>query len=229
MNMTKSIQKAIRITRNIIVVLFWLLFIVFCLIYREHITIDNIVNYTPSNGWVAALVLFALFALKSVTVFIYGGILYAACGIIFPLPTAILVNLIGTIVMTSIPFTIGRFAGRDILTQLTSKHTKLEMLKEIPNNNELFVSFFVRIVGFLPSDLVGMYLGASGISYRKYICGTLIGLLPAVLLFSVMGMSADDPSSPAFIISACAEIGLMIVSVVLFLLWKRRKAKGSSV
>lgn len=216
------------ILRNALVIVFWLSLIVVCFIYRDEITVERIVNFTPKNPLLTALIMLCLFALKSVTVFIYGGILYAANGILFSLPVAILMNVAGTIVMTSIPFCIGKKAGSRALAQLTQKSPKLEMLKDVPNKNEFFVSFFVRIVGLLPGDLVGMYLGASGIRYSRYFVGTQLGLLPAVIAFSVMGMSIDDPSSPAFFISACFEVGLMILSVVLFYIWRKRQKKQSN-
>lgn len=215
----------LAILRKAVVVCFWLGLLVLCFVYKDEITVERIVDFTPENPVLAAVIMLLLFALKSVTVFVYGGILYAANGILFPLPIAIAMNLAGTVVMTSIPFFIGKKAGTGALTQLVQKNPKLEILRDMPNKDELFVSFFVRIVGILPGDLVGMYLGASGIRYKRYIVGTLLGLLPAVVSFSVMGMSINDVTSPAFIISVCFEVGLMVLSIVLYCIL-RNKRKG---
>ena len=171
--------------------------------------------------------MFLLFAIKSVSVVIYGGLLYASSGIMFSLPVAILVNTIGTVIMVSIPFFIGKRAGKDTMNKLVAKNPKLEVLREAPSKNELFVSIFVRLVGMLPGDLVSMYLGASGVHYSKYIAGSMIGLFPAIVSFSVMGMSADDISSPAFIISTAFEIGLMIVSIAIYFIWRKKQKQNS--
>lgn len=220
---TSTTKKRTSILQKAAAICFWLGLIVVCFIYRDEITAERIVNFTPKDPLLAAFVMLCLFAVKSVLFFVYGGILYAANGILFSLPVAILMNIAGTIVMTSIPFFIGKKAGSKALTRLTQKSPKLEMLKDVPNKNEFFVSFFVRMVGMLPGDLVGMYLGASGIRYSRYFWGTQLGLLPAVIAFSVMGMSIDDPSSPTFIISASFEAGLVILSVVLFYIWRKRQ------
>lgn len=222
---TATVKNLGSILRKVIVICLWLSIIVVCFIYKDEITVERIVNFTPENSVLTAIIMLCLFALKSITFFIYGGIFYAANGILFSLPVAILMNIAGTIIMTSIPFLIGKKVGNNALEQLTQKSPKLEILKDIPNKNEFFVSFFVRIVGLLPGDLVGMYLGASGISYSRYFLGTQLGLLPAVIAFSVMGMSIDDPASPMFIISACFEVGLMILSVVLFYILKKRQKR----
>lgn len=220
--MTTATERKVNIVQKCVFLVFWIGLIIACFIYRDEITVERIVTFTPKEPALAAIIMLCLFAVKSISIFIYGGILYAASGIIFSLPAAIAINTAGTVIMTSIPFFIGKKAGKGILTRLTQKNTKLALLKEFPNKNEFFVSLFVRLVGFLPSDLVSMYLGAGGIRYSRYLAGTTVGLLPSVLSFSVMGMSAEDPSSPAFIISALAEIVLMIVSVLLFIIWKKR-------
>ena len=221
MAVKKTIHK--NFIQKIVTLAVWLTIILICVINKDKITVDAIVNFTPQNTFIAICTILLLFAFKSITVVVYGGILYAASGIMFSLPVAIIVNTIGTVIMVSIPFLIGKKAGKKTLDNILHKNSKLEILSDIPNRNELFVSFFTRIVGFLPADLVGMYLGASGISYKKYLLGSVGGLYSAVISFSVMGMSADDVTSPGFIIAVTVEILLMIVSVILYLIWRKKK------
>lgn len=226
--MTAKPGKTWSIVQKIVCLIIWLAFAAVCFIYRDEITVEKVVTFTPDSHVLAAAVMLLLFALKSISFFIYGGILYAACSIIFPLPQALLVNTAGTFVMTVIPYLIGRKAGKSVLSKLTEKSEKLELLKDVSNQNGFFISFFVRIVGLLPGDLVGIYLGASGIGFGKYVLGTMLGLFPAVVAFSVMGMSVDDPTSPQFVVSAAVEIGLCLLSVLLYVLWMRRKKKTVS-
>lgn len=224
MNFDKRRNKYFKRIRNTAIIVFWLLLIVICLINKDKITVDSIVNFTPDNTFIAILIMFFLFAFKSITFVVYGGILYAASGIMFSLPTAIAVNFFGTIIMTTIPFFIGRKIGTDAIISLTEKYPRLKNLRDIPNKNEIMVSFFVRIIGCIPADPLGIYLGATGIRYSRYMCGTLLGLSSAIITFSIMGMSIKDVTSPAFIISLTVEITLMLLSIVIYLLL-RRKAK----
>ena len=227
MKFDKSTNNIFKAVRNITIVVFWIFLIVLCFIYKDKITVENIINFTPENTVAAIVIMLFLFAFKSVTFFVYGGILYAASGIMFPLPLAILVNLAGSIIMTTIPFIIGKKAGTNAVSALCEKYPKLKILRDIPNKNEVFVSFFLRIVGCLPSDPLGIYLGASGIRYSRYILGTLLGLSSAMITFSVMGMSINDVTSPSFIISAAVEIGLMIISISVYLIWRKKSKKKS--
>ena len=66
------------------------------------------------------LVLLALFAVKSVTIVVYGALLYAASGILFPLPAALAVNLLGTIIMITIPYLIGSASGSEAIRRIAA-------------------------------------------------------------------------------------------------------------
>lgn len=219
-------QNILNIFGKVIGIGLWAALIVVCIVNRDKITAEGIVGLVPKDSVLSIIVMLLLFAVKGVAVFIYGSILYAASGILFSLPVAIIVNTIGTVIMTTIPFYIGKKAGSRLLGELVKKNSKLELLRDTQNKNEFFVSFFLRMVGLLPADLVAMYLGASGMRYKPYFFGTVIGLLPAIVCFSVMGMSIDDVGSPQFLISLIVEVGLMLLSLLIYFIWKlKRKRK----
>ena len=205
----------------------WAAFIILCIVNRDKITAEGIVGLVPKNAWLSVIALFALFALKSVSVVIYSGILYAASGILFSLPIAIIVNIIGTVIMVTIPYLIGRRAGTPLLERLVAKSPKLAIIRDFPSQNDLFVSFFVRIVGCLPGDLVCMYLGADRLNYPRYLIGSVLGSMSAVISFAVMGMNADDITSPGFLISLGIEFLLMVGSIVFGLVFSKRKKRNS--
>lgn len=222
----KSTQhKALKIVERILMIAFWGGLILFCFINREKISVDGIVSVVPKDSIGAVVVMLLLFAIKGVAVFIYGSILYAASGILFSLPVAIIVNTIGTVIMTTIPFYIGKKAGKHLIGDLVKKNKKLALLHDLQSKNDFFVSFWLRMIGFLPADLVATYLGASGIHYKSYISGTVLGLMPSIVCLSVMGMSIDDVGSPQFIISASIKVGLMLLSLLFYFIWKRRNKK----
>ncbi len=218
----RQVTKYIRVA---VVLAFWAAIVIACIVYREHITVENIVRLIPQNSSAAILIMLALFAIKSVTVFVYSGLLYAASGILFSLPRAIIVNIIGTAVMASIPFWIGKRAGSARLKRIEEKHSRLEALCRIKNKNPLFVCLLARLVGIFPADVVGIYFGASGMKYRSYIVGTLLGFLPMAVCFSIMGMSIDDIGSPEFVISATVEATFMIISIASYFVWRARQRR----
>ena len=217
------IRKTLKLAAAVIfTVLVCALFAV-CFIYRKQITAEKIIRFTPQNQVAAVMFMMLIFAAKSLCVFIYCGILYAACGMVFSAPIAICVNILGTVVMTSVPYIIGKRAGAKYVEKLVEKHPKLTMLKGAQGKNSFFMSFIVRLTGILPSDIVSAYFGAVGISYGKYVFSTVLGFLPMIVTFTVMGMSAHDVTSPAFIISAGLQIVIMILSGVFYMLMRKKE------
>ncbi len=205
---------------------FWGIIILLCFLYRDRITVENIVNFTPENPILAVVIMLLLFAFKSVTFIIYGSILYAVNGILFPMPFALILNIVGSAIMATLPFLIGQKKGTGFLIWLTERYPKLSVLRELPCKNGFFLSMIIRLIGCLPGDVVSMYFGASGIRYREYILGTLTGLAPSVIVFTIMGMSANDVTSPAFIVSVCCEILSVLCSTIWFLCWNRKRRKS---
>ena len=207
--------------------LLWGAAVLWCLLHRDEITAERIAALASGDRLAAAVLLLGLFALKSVTVVFYAGLLFMASGLLFPLPLAVAVNLAGTAIMVSLPFFIGRRMGAGAVSRMAEEHPKLALLRDAPRQSALFFSFFVRIVGCLPGDLVSMYLGACGLPYGKYLAGSLLGFLSAILTFAVMGKNVSDVSSPAFLAAAGVEVGMMALSLLLYRRWRRKNAGRS--
>jgi hypothetical protein len=98
---------------KIILLCVWLVILTVCLVNRDRFSVDGVLHYSPRNPLLAVLFMLFLFALKSLSVFIFSGILFAASGILFPLPAAIAVNVLGAAVMVSLPYWLGRKLGKD--------------------------------------------------------------------------------------------------------------------
>ena len=220
-------HNILNIIGKVIGIGLWASLIIVCIVNRDKVTAEGIVGLVPQNSWLSAIFLLMLFAVKSVSVVIYSGILYAASGILFSLPIAIIINIIGTVIMVTIPYLIGRKAGTPMLERLIAKNPKLAIIRDFPSQNDLFVPFFVRIVGCLPGDLVCMYLGADRLNYPRYLIGSVLGSMSAVISFAVMGMNADDISSPGFLISLGIEFLLMVGSIVFGLVFSKRRKRIS--
>lgn len=206
----------------------WAGVLLLCFLNRERFTVDGVLSYTPENPALSALFLLLLFALKSLSVFVYSGILYMASGILFPLPAAILLNIAGTVVMVSLPYWLGRRLGEGLLESLAEKYPKLEALRTVQVRNELLLSFVTRTVNILPSDILSLYMGASGIRYGKYLAGSVAGMLFSIAAFPVMGSSILDPASPRFLLSAGVQAAATVVTLSCWWLHRRRRGRRPS-
>lgn len=193
--------------------LLWAALIALCLRFRETL-FDDIVRCAPRGSWLAAGVIVALFAVKSVSVVLYSGVLYAASGVLFPLPTALAVSLAGTAVMFLIPYQVGRRSGGEAVEQLMEKYPRLHALRDLREKNDFLFTLAVRSMRLLSYDVTSLYLGAAGAAFPAYMGASLLASLPSLVAFTAMGTGAGDMSSPTFWIALGMEACMLAVSVL---------------
>ena len=171
----------------------WIAIVCVCFFNRDRFSVDEVLRFTPSEPWLAAVIMLLLFALKSLSVVVYCGILYAADGILFPLPVAILMNILGTAVMVSVPYFIGRRRGGDIPARIVERFPKAALIKEFRDSNDfLFTSVTLELIGTNNlADVIGLLriyiilIGLGGV------CVELIHL-GCLFIFILTGVNKKD-------------------------------------
>lgn len=183
--------------------------------YWGKITPEDIFNYVPDNYILAALTIVGMYLVKSLSVVLPLMALYISSGMIFSPLWGIVVNLAGMFVSLSIPYLLGRFCGKDLLDRLSVRYKNIEKLKTMKTKNQWFLPYILRMVGILPGDIVSMSLGAMSINYKKYILGSIVGLLPRMVAATCFGSTLTEPTSPVFILSCVITITLTGGSLLL--------------
>lgn len=195
--------------------------LILLILYHKDINVRLILRYTPKNLYLAALVFFGLFALKSLSVVFDMRLIYIAAGMVFPLPAALAVNALGTIVEATIPFLEGRAGGGELLRRLLKKWPKLERISMLRIKNGYLYVTLLRLMGMM-ADPLSMYFGASGLSYAPTVLGCVTGMAPVIVLTTVMGESIRKPGSAAFILSTSLFVLLQVAALLVIAGWLRR-------
>ena len=203
------------------------LLLIWFLAAGDGISVDTILSYTPRNPVLAALLLLALYGVKSLTIVFPILLLQVAAGHLFPTGGALVVNLLGLVGDLTIPFWIGRASGSGLIQKLTKRFPKLEGLLGIQQNNTFFLSFFLRVINCLPGDVISMYLGATGTPYLTFLAGQMLGSLPSTICATVLGSSISDPLSPKFILALLLTILIAVSSSLFYYLYKKKTKKKS--
>ena len=194
------------------------------LLYKMHggFTAQELVNYQPDSPFLSGLIMLGLFFLKSVDFLMHSGVLYAANGIMFPLPLALLLNLTGIVIVFMPAYFAGRAFGPSILQTLTDKYPKLRAIARQQEKDELVFAVLMRSVG-LPLHIASLYMGAAQFDFKRYIAGSVLGILPLMIPYTVMGESANNIHSPAFWISLGVEILVTVISIVIYRIMKKKE------
>ena len=208
---------------RIAAVLAWAGIILFVFLHRSEITLDGILSYASDSPLLAAAVLMGLFVLKSMTFVFYSGALYAASGLLFSLPAAIVLNVCGTALMVSAPYLLARSLGAPYAESLRKKYPKLRRVEQLRTNSDLAFVTLLRSVKLVNFDLGSMYLGAVGMPLRRVLLGSLAGMSPEIVLFPIVGASLDDPHSSAFWISLGISLTISAVMLCISIRMNRKK------
>lgn len=220
----KGIQKNYRILWGIFLILAWSGVAVLFFKMNGDISVEKLLQHQPKNKALAVLVMTGLFLLKSVDFIIHSGILYAADGVMFPLPAAIALNLLESVVMVMPTYFIGKSLGEPALSAIGERYPKIRAFAQIPEKSEFAIALLLRVVG-LPITAAGLYMGAAGFRIKDYLLGSLIGLLPFILTYTVMGVGARDLKAPAFWIAVGIEFVISMSALALSLRTLRRNRK----
>jgi uncharacterized membrane protein YdjX (TVP38/TMEM64 family) len=227
-------KKKFLILKRILQLLPWVVGLVLMLsvtlVFAKHpdIKAEDLVGYAPKNGFLAAVFLIVLFAVKSLIFVIPIPILYIASGLIFPPVTAFIVNVLGMITCTAVPYWIGWYSGAGIINRLIKKYPKMQIIDTFKSDNGWFLSFFVRAIGFLPCDAVSVILGAWKVDFKKYITGTALGMLPGLIATTLVGITITDPHSPEFILSLILTVLVTLGSVAFYRIYLKRRDRGQA-
>lgn len=193
--------------------------VIWAAVNRKHLTMAYILSYTPLRPLLAVLVLWLMFAIKSMSVFFPIYVLYAASGVLFPTPWAIVVNCVGTAIALAVPYWVGYATGSDLVDRLCARCHALEHLKHMPPRRDFTTALLVRVIGVLPCDLVSLFFGATRMRFLPSVLGGTLGLLPWLVAVTLLGGILHMPDSPIASAVLCTAGGLAVVG--LFILGAR--------
>lgn len=197
--------------------------VLLALYYRDQLTVDFIIHVVAEHPSIAALIFLALYLLKTLALVVPVIVLYVAAGLMFKPAVAIGLNTVGIWIGSTLPFLLGRYYGTSLVEKMYLRYPKLQQLVFLQNQNGSLFAFAVRIIGFIPVELASMFMGALGTPYRPYILGSMLGLFPTMVLYTFLGYTISDPTSPAFIIVLALTILSTVVTAVLYPIYLRKQ------
>ncbi len=187
---------------------------------RGSIGVQELLAWSPENKWLAALAALAAYALKSQTVVVPYALIATAVGLIFDLPAALAVNTLGSVVCISLPYLTGRGSDGVLVDVLLARQPRMRAFYEA-NRRHLFLVSLVLRVANLSNDILGLVFGSLKMKYWEYLLSSLVGILPAMVLYTVLGNDLDPFSAPVLI-----SFGVDVASIAAaFLLLRARGGK----
>jgi len=207
---------------RIFMLIMWAVAVVFFWAHRDCISVEGALRIAPRNTVLAVLLMFGLFALKSFSVVIHAGVVYAVSGILFPLPMAVTVNILGTVLMAGMSYGLGyRLGGRSI-DGFVDSHRNAGVLRQIRSKNAFVYTMLARLINLLPFDIISAYFGAMKMPITPYLAGSAAGMAASCVLFPMIGTYVVDIRSARFLAPAAVEVAILLASLAALLVLRNR-------
>ena len=168
---------------------------------------------TVMAGFVALFLLIGLFLLPGAT------ILSVCSGAVFGLPLGPLLVSLGSTLGAMLAFFVARKVLRSWVEEKFGE--SLIPIHEGLRENDIHYMLMLRLVPLFPFFLVNIAMGASQLSWKVFMLGTLLGKLPATWVYANAGSqlanlkSISDITSPGML-GAFTLLGLLALTPVIY-------------
>jgi uncharacterized membrane protein YdjX (TVP38/TMEM64 family) len=130
---------------------------------------------------------------------------------------------IAAVIAAVVSFAFTRTVGREIIAQKLAN--RWQSMDAEMRQGGLFYIFAIRLLPIIPYGLVNFAAGLTSIRFRDYLIGTILGTVPGVLPFVMLGSSGLQAMRTGDIlplVSSLALIGLLVGGAT----WYRRRRQS---
>lgn len=221
-----KLVKVLQIAAGILM----LAMVVICvvLIQKYNIKVSNIPELSQKiTGGTAAIAIgiIVFSVVKSFALVFPPAVVFAVCGYIMPnFWLALLINIVSVFLSLSVPYFLGRFTGAGMVDTLKGKFKAIKKLDDFAGANEIQMTFAVKLSGILPGDLSSLLFGAMGISYKNYMVGANLGMLPLAIVYTLFGCTLKSVGEKPWL-AAIPVVVIIVFVLIAGLITKRLIAK----
>ena len=134
-------KKVVRVLPFIIC----LIFTIIAIWKRAELSVLNISRFVSENVALSAFILLLLYALKSLSVAFPIAVLEVTAGVVFPLPVALFLNIIGIVITLTIPYYVGKASGRNLADHIIGRNEWLKRICDYQLKNAFFVEAMIGL------------------------------------------------------------------------------------
>ena len=220
--MNNKIKRTLGIGVRASLVVAILLVIIFK--YNELVNIDVRALVEKTNTlFEAGAAVVGVYGLKAIVFVIPASVLYMAVGMAFDFAPGLLVNAIGIFFELNITYFIGKFLGGEAVEKKLSASKKGQKIIELRDKKTPYL-YLARLLPVFPIDFVSLFFGASNMGYVRYILISFFGVMPRILLITLLGDKIYDLIPVKFMMTVVV-FALLIASVVILIKYIKKKDK----
>jgi len=179
------------------------------------------------NKWLVLVAVLLLFCAKAFIPIPIPTICLIS-GIVFPSEASFIINIVGVSLLMTIKFFWGKRFGPGAVGKLYSKNEAIKgVLESKAGRGNPWLLFGLRIIPYAPLNMVSQIYGSMNCEYDKFMMISLLGFMPKLLSYTIIGQNVFNPFSLAFILPIVILLVLSGSSLMIFnlILEKINKSK----
>ncbi|EDV0263678.1 TVP38/TMEM64 family protein [Salmonella enterica subsp. salamae] len=147
--------------------------------------------YVHSAGWAGAGVFVVIFVTATM-LFFPASLLTALAGWLFGMTGGTLIALLGGVASSLLAFALGKSSLFPLATRMATRSRYLKSGLSLTRQNSIVLVLLLRLSSVVPFAPLNYGLGASGMSFRKYLAATVPGLIPGTFIYAGAGAAVSD-------------------------------------
>ena len=186
------------------------------LLLTDKLDAKTLIVTVRDNKPIALLVIMALYVIKGCSMIFPVAAILIGTSMVFDLPSAIIISLIGNAVCVSISYYMGIASKELTLDGYMEKHPKFRKYFSNAQKNNFVFSFVVH-TSHLSMEAQGILFGLIRTPYLAYLAGTMLALTPSTMYYLIFGNDFDLTRPGLWVF-----IGLDVLMVIVGLTYAKR-------
>ncbi len=189
--MTEKTKSTLKVLVRVAVAM--IIFVVAIMNYEKlkNIDVRQLVD-SADNMVIAVCTIWGVYLTKSVLFIIPASLIYISIGMAFPPMTASLISLVGIVLEVTVTYYLGLFLGGEYVNKQLEKTKPGKKILDLKLNDSFAALLPIRALPVFPIDFVSLFWGASKCRFFTYFSASVIGIMPRVILFTILGDGIYD-------------------------------------
>lgn len=180
---------------------------------------DSVELFIASLDKIAALlVILLLFFLKAFVPIVPLSVIFIASGMVFGDVSSAIINILGFSLLCTVKFLWGKKYGGGGTRRFLSKVSSVEKFMKLHSTGNKWMLVLLRFIPFMPVNTVSRLYGATSIKLYEFIFYSVLGYLPRLISWGVVGCNITNPftfsfTAPIIVLLDITGISLLLLNL----------------
>ncbi|MBD3919108.1 TVP38/TMEM64 family protein [Paenibacillus sp. PR3] len=191
--------------------------VLFLLLNKEHL-LEWIQQKESANIFLIQIIAILLALIPIAPFGLIAGVIGAKLGFV----VGGVINIVASTSAALIMFVVVRYTFSSSVRSIISRYKSIDHLTKLFETNPFLTVFFARVIPIIPAPLVNMYSAITRIPFFTFFLATVVGKLPIMITFALLGEQLFTNTKNAIITIALYSAFLLLIYLS-FRIWSKKK------